>query len=99
MAVAESKRKGNDRYNAKCDAIILRPLKPAGERIRNAAKVSGKSLQGYILDAVDAQIAYDETGEHELDPNILPNIISWLKSKGHSPEEITDCLENMAKKG
>lgn len=56
MPIAESKRKGNDKYNSKCDYISLRPLRPVGEQIRAAAKRSGKSLQGYILEAVQKQM-------------------------------------------
>ena len=50
--VSENKRKSNDRYNAKCDAIQVKPQKPEGERIRAAAAAAGESLQGYILKAV-----------------------------------------------
>ena len=60
MAIAESKRRCNDKYNAKCDYISIRPLKPIGEKIRSVAQESGKSLQGYILDAIDRQIAEDD---------------------------------------
>ena len=38
MPISQKKRITNDRYNAKCDAITIRPLKPAGERIRRSAK-------------------------------------------------------------
>lgn len=60
MPVSEAKRRGNDKYNSKCDFIALKPLKPEGEKIREAAKQSGKSLQRFILDAVKKQIAEDE---------------------------------------
>lgn len=51
MPVSESKRRNNDNYNAKCDYISLRPIKPVGAAIRAAAKAAGQSLQGYVLDA------------------------------------------------
>lgn len=51
MPVSESKRRNNDNYNAKCDVIQLRPLKPIGAAIRAAAKAADQSVQGYILDA------------------------------------------------
>ena len=50
--VSENKRKSLDAYNATCDYISLRPKKERGQEIRAAAKAAGKSLQGYILDAV-----------------------------------------------
>lgn len=93
MAIAESKRKGNDKYNMKCDYISLRPLKPAGERIRRAAKESGQSLQGYVLDAVDRRIAAEEAGGGEVAPELVTNLITWLRSHGHTSDDIVDCME------
>lgn len=52
MPVSGSKRRNNDNYNAKCDTIQIRPLKPQGQQIRAAAAAAGQSLQGYILQAV-----------------------------------------------
>lgn len=51
MPIPESKRRNNDAYNAKCDYISLRPIKPIGAAIRAAAKAADQSVQGYILDA------------------------------------------------
>lgn len=51
MPVSDSKRRGNDKYNATCDYISLRPKKPVGAAIRAAAKASGQSLQSYIVEA------------------------------------------------
>ena len=60
MAVSEAKRRGNDRYNAKCDYIAVKPLKDEGTQIREAAAAAGMSLQGYILQAVRAQMGTAE---------------------------------------
>jgi len=49
MPVSEAKRRNNDKYNAKCDYISIRPVKPVGAAIRAAAKAAGQSVQGYIL--------------------------------------------------
>lgn len=51
MPVSESKRRNNDKYNAKCDYISLRPIKPVGAAIRAAARVAGESVQGYVIQA------------------------------------------------
>lgn len=59
MPVSATKRRNNDNYNAKCDYISLRPLKPDGAAIRAAAAASGQSLQGYILQAVRARMEQD----------------------------------------
>jgi len=96
MAVSEKKRITNDRYNAKCDVIVVKPLKPVGERIRNAAAKSGRSLQGYILDAVDHQISIDEDGEN-VPANVIVNLMDWLGKHGHSDEEITECIAAICK--
>jgi uncharacterized protein (DUF1778 family) len=40
------------RYQAKCDAIMLRPPKEQGQRIRQAAADAGQSVGAYILQAV-----------------------------------------------
>lgn len=51
MPLSEAKKRNNAKYTAKCDIINIRPLKPEGEQIRQAAKQAGKSLQGWILEA------------------------------------------------
>ena len=57
--VSEKKRITNDRYNKKCDAINIRPLKEQGQKIREAAAAAGQSLQGYILQAVAERMERD----------------------------------------
>lgn len=51
MPVSENKRRSNDAYNAKCDALQIRPRKPVGAAIRAAAVAADQSLQAYILQA------------------------------------------------
>lgn len=51
MAVPDYKRRGNDKYNAKCDRISARPLKPVGAAIRAAAAAADQSVQAYVLQA------------------------------------------------
>lgn len=51
MPIPESKRRNNDAYNAKCDRISARPLKPVGAAIRAAAQAAGQSVQAYVLQA------------------------------------------------
>lgn len=52
MPIPEAKRRNNDAYNAKCDRIVIQPMKERGQEIRAAAAAAGQSLQGYILQAV-----------------------------------------------
>lgn len=49
MPIPESKRRNNDIYNAKCDRISARPVKPVGNAIRAAAKAAGQSVQAYAV--------------------------------------------------
>lgn len=59
MPVSEKKRKSLDAYNATCDYISIRPKKDKGEQIRQAAKMEGQSLQGYILQACAERMQRD----------------------------------------
>ena len=59
MPVSEKKRKSLDAYNATCDYISIRPKKDKGEQIRQAAKLAGQSLQGYILQACAERMERD----------------------------------------
>lgn len=52
MPIPEAKRRNNDAYNAKCDRIVIQPMKERGQEIRAAAAAAGQSLQGYILQAI-----------------------------------------------
>ena len=51
MPISSARRAGNDKYNAKCDTIQIRPIRETGQEIRAAAAAAGQSLQGYILQA------------------------------------------------
>ena len=57
MAVSARKRLNIDKYNAKCTQINLKPLTPEANAIKAAAKASGQSIQGYILQAVRERMA------------------------------------------
>lgn len=59
MAINPKKRVTNDRYNAKCTQINIKPLKPEAEAIKSAAAAAGQSLQGYILQAVRERMERD----------------------------------------
>ena len=49
------------KYQAKCDAIMIRPSKEIGQEIRTAAADAGQSVQAYILQAVRDRISRDKT--------------------------------------
>ena len=56
MAVSDAHKKASYKYNASRDSITIRPERSKGAAIRAAAVASGKSLQNYILDALDARM-------------------------------------------
>ena len=92
MPISEAKRRNNDKYNAKCDYIAIKPLKPIGEQIRKAASDSGKSLQGYILEAIDRKMAEEKDGQ-EIPDSVIDFSIKWLKDHGHNDADIIDFLK------
>ena len=59
MPISDAKRAGNDRYNAKCDTIQIRPIMEQGTEIRTAAQAAGQSLQGFILQACRERMERD----------------------------------------
>jgi predicted DNA binding CopG/RHH family protein len=67
MAVSEAHKKASYKYNASRDSITIRPERSKGAAIRAAAVASGKSLQNYILDALDARME-QEGQPSEIDP-------------------------------
>ena len=56
MPIPASKRRNNNIYNAKCDRISARPLKPVGNAIRAAAQAAGQSVQAYVLQACEERM-------------------------------------------
>jgi len=96
MPVSDKKRITNDRYNAKCDQIVLKPLKPTGEKIRAAAAAADKSLQGFILDAVAEKIKRDQDGEN-IPAGMISNLTAWLKDHGFTEDQIIDCIISISK--
>lgn len=59
MAISAAKSKGNSRWNASRDNIMIRPTKSDGAMIRAAAAGAGLSVQQYILTALAAFGAFD----------------------------------------
>jgi hypothetical protein len=52
-----SRDKATRKYQKKCDAIVIRPLKEKGTEYRSAAKQAGKTMSGLIFELLDAYIA------------------------------------------
>ena len=59
MALSPAKKASDARHIAKLDVIKVQPYKEEGAAIRAAAADAGKSVQGYILEAVREKMARD----------------------------------------
>jgi hypothetical protein len=62
--VSTKKRASNDKYNASCDYISLRPKMEVGQPIREAAESAGQSLQAYILQAVRERMERESANKY-----------------------------------
>ena len=99
MTYTEAQKRATMKYlKEKTDDIRLRVTKGTKERWKRYAELTGKSMTVYVCDAVDRQINYDESGQNELDPELLPNLIDWLRAHGHDADETLDCLKALSKK-
>ena len=56
MAVSEAHKRASNKWNSSRDNIMVRPPKEVGETIRAAAAAAGKSVQAYILQAVQEKM-------------------------------------------
>ena len=98
MPYTEAQKRASIKYmSEKTDDIRLRVRKGIKNRWKRYAALSEKSLTIYVCDAVERQISFDETKENEIDSLVLSNLITWLKSHGHSSDEIVDCLASLGK--
>ena len=70
----EQRKNANERYLAKMDEIRIRMPKESGlkEAIQDHAKLTGESVQGFIIRAIQ------ETMERE---KADPHILNWHKEK------------------
>ena len=89
---SEAKRRGNAKYNAKCDQIMIKPLRPEGESIRAAAASAGQSLQGYVLEAVRARMARGTQPQATEDGNrvrlsLRSDAVQGLEHDGETPAQ------------
>ncbi len=56
----DAQKRASTNYNRKQDNIMIRPKKEEGATIRAAAAATGKSVQGYVLEAVREKIQRDQ---------------------------------------
>lgn len=90
MAISEAKRRGNDKYTAKCDRITLKPIQAEGAAVRQAAKTAGQSLQGYILQAVRARMANGTQATEDGDRirlSLRADAVQGLERDGETPAQ------------
>lgn len=58
----EAQKRASTNYNRRQDNIMIRPNKEEGAAIRAAAAVAGKSVQGYVLEAVREKMERERAG-------------------------------------
>ncbi len=63
MAVSQAQKKATENYLKKQEEIKIRVKKGRKDEIKAAAEKQGKSLNGYIVTAIDEKIARDGAGE------------------------------------
>ncbi len=81
----QAKKDGNARHIAKLDVIKIQPYKEEGAAIRAAAATAGKSVQGYVLEAVREKMERERAGGVPGSPAVedRPGVV--MVSAGGSP--------------
>ena len=96
MPVSETKRRNNDKYNAKCTQINIKPLTPEADKIKAAASDAGQSLQGFILQAVREKMESVTASEEEGRVKISVNA-SALEKHQQPGESAAECAVRILK--
>lgn len=63
------------------------------EYLKGVAKSQGLSLNGFIKQAIDEKC--ERLNGDNLPPEVVQNLIKWLKDNGHSAQETVDCLKSL----
>ncbi len=92
----KAQARSSKKYLSQFAEIRIRVFPEQKKRVEESARNAGKSMQGYVWDAVDAQMGADTQGA-EIPPYIVTSLMEWLKNKGHSETEILDCLTYLGK--
>ena len=62
MAVSEAHKRASNKWNSSRDNIMIRPSIEVGKAIRAAAAAEGKSVQAYILQAIQEKMEQERAG-------------------------------------
>ncbi|MBE5823340.1 MAG: hypothetical protein E7308_04650 [Butyrivibrio sp.] len=76
--------------------IKLRMSPSQKELLQKEAQSKNMSVNAYVLNAVGNQISLDNEGQN-LEPKLITNMISWLKSHNISDSDIVDFLSYIAR--
>ena len=95
MPLTDAKRKANNKYIAKNYTVLgCKIRKEKAEEFKNKCKEKGTSPNELFTNCINEFM----TDSKELEPQLLPNAITWLQSHGHSDQEISDFLNSIATK-
>ena len=61
--------------------------------VKQKASEAGMSVNTYVMEAIEEKI---DNVKEEIPSEVFVNLMDWLKRKGHTDEEITDCLKCLA---
>ncbi len=87
----EKKRAYNERYKRERQSRI--PLDVSKEYhiyLKGVAASAGMPLNSFIKQAVEEKC---NNIKDEIPPQVIPNLMRWLKDHGHNEKEVADCLQ------
>lgn len=94
MSASKAQIKATAKYKAKTySRIPLDVPKEHHEYLKGVAKSQGLSLNGFIKQAIDEKC--ERLNGDNLPPEVVQNLIKWLKDNGHSAQETVDCLKSL----
>ncbi len=64
--------------------------------LKPAADSKGEPVNTFIKNSVMSRISQEDHKEHEIPPEVIVNLIKWLREHGHTDQEIVECLHSFA---
>ena len=95
MASSKAQINATARYKAKAySRIPLDVKKEYHEYLKGVAQEHGMSVNGFIKEAIDEKC---NNVKDEIPPEVINNLMEWLKNHDHSDAEIVDCISSLSK--
>lgn len=95
MASSKAQINATARYKAKnYSRIPLDVKKEYHEYLKGIAQEHGMSVNGFIKEAIDEKC---NNVKDDIPPEVITNLMEWLKNHGHSDSDIVDCISSLNK--